>query len=334
MSAVKTKQEPLETYLTDIEKAHKFRDLIDKDTDPDKWYKRLARICHPDVVPSHYKRRAEDAFKKLGQLYADFSGKTTPPQTIIAGYVVGASFFKGDICDLYKAESDNEPNAIVKICRSPNDNDLMDREKEALQKIWKAEPDNFRKYLPVLHGTSKASGRRTNIFHEESGFYSLQAISDLFSRNIDFRHIIWMVNRVLSALGFIHRNGLIHGAVLANHMMFHPEEHGLKLVDWCYSCFAGQSIPAIVRDYSSLYPPEVRQKKPAGPWTDIYMLMKTVNRVTGNVPKRFRNLIEWCVTESPASRPDDAWNLQDRWINLAKEEYGAPRYMKLEIPLN
>lgn len=336
MSAVKTKQEPLETYLIEIEKAKRYKDLLDKGADPEKWFKRYARVCHPDIVPPHYKRRAEEAFKRLGQLYGEFTGKSTPPpQTVIAGCVVTSSFMKGDICDLYLAESENDPRSIIKIARSPKDNDLMDREKAALNCLWNQKVmDNFKKYLPQMHAATKASGRRVNIIHEEAGYHSLQDIANMMSGTIDYRHIVWMVNRVLSVLGFIHRSGVVHGAVLANHMLFQPEEHGLKLVDWCYSSLAGQHTPAIVRDYSSLYPPEVLKKRPAGPWTDIYMLMKTINRVTGNVPKRFRDLIQWCVAESPSARPDDAWKIQDMWIGLAKEEYGKPKYIKLELPSN
>ena len=330
----KTKHEPLESYLTAIEKAKTFKDLLDPGADPEKWWKRYARVCHPDTAPAGYKKRAEEAFKKLGELYTGFTKKATSSPIVIAGCVLSEALTKGDICDLYAAESEKDPNVILKIVRGPKDNDLMDREKTALGHLWKAEPENFRKYLPIFIQGVKASGRRVNILHHDQNVFSLKDIVDLHAGNLDFRHIVWMVNRALSVLGFAHHAGVIHGAVLPCHLLYDPKDHGLKLVDWCYSCTAGQSIPAIVRDFSMHYPPEVKKKRPAGPWTDIYMLMKSINIIAGNMPKRFRDLIQWCVTESPASRPDDAWNIQERWINLAKEEYGPPKFFALNMPKN
>jgi len=253
---------------------------------------------------------------------------------VIAGCVITEPLAKGDICDLHMAESSDDPNVVIKIVRGPKDNDLMDREKIALELLWKGSPENFRKYLPVFIRGVKASGRRVNIIHNEQAFFPLRDIVALHTGNLDFRHIVWMVNRALSVLGFIHRNGVIHGSVLPCHLLYDPADHGLKLVDWCYSCTAGQSIPALVRDYLMHYPPEVRKKRPAGPWTDIYMLMKSIEIISGNVPKRFRDLIQWCVTESPASRPDDAWKVQDRWVNLAKDEFGPPKFITLTMPKN
>lgn len=326
----------METYLSLIEKSKRFDQLVEPGGDSDKWYKRYARICHPDAVPDHYKKRAEEGFKKLQELYNACTKRPVPSQVIIAGCVVTDPLAKGDISDLYCGESATDPKIILKIIRRPADNDLMDREKAALQDLWKPNFnfENFKKYLPKFYGGVKASGRRVNILHNEQGYYSLQEISTWMNANVDFRHIVWMMNRALSVLGFAHRNGYVHGAVLPSHLLYHPTEHGLKLIDWCYSCTKDQKIPAIVRDYIGHYPPEVAKKMHPGPWTDIYMLMKTMTKVTGKVPKRFEDLIQWCMAGSPASRPNDAWNIQDRWVNLAREEYGPPKYFKLDLPSN
>jgi hypothetical protein len=328
------KQEPLESCLEEITRVTSPRDLFPKDCDPAKIFKRLARIVHPDVAPIGMEARSLAAFKKLNELYTGFTRKEAYNPVVIAGCVVSEPLTKGDICDLYIAESSKDPNVILKIVRGPKDNDLMDRERTALEILWKAKPENFRKYLPEFIQGVKASGRRVNILHNELTYLPLREIVDLHSGKLDFRHIVWMVNRALSILGFAHQSGIVHGAILPCHLLYDPKSHGLKLVDWCYSCTNGQNIPAIVRDYSNNYPPEVKKKRLAGPWTDIYMLMKSIEIISGEVPKRFRGLIQWCVTESPASRPADAWMVQDRWVNLAKEEFGEPKFLTLTMPKN
>ena len=44
-----------------------------------------------------------------------------------------------------------------------------------------------------------------------------------------------MWRRLLTALGWAHRARLVHGAVFPEHVLIHPELHGLVLVDWCYA---------------------------------------------------------------------------------------------------
>jgi hypothetical protein len=331
----RTKHEPLETYLKKIEAAVKYKDLIEPSEDPAKMFKRYARIVHPDVVPDDFKARATKAFAKLNELYSLATKGPAPVQVVIGGYVVTVPFAKGDIADIYEAEHSDGLPFLLKIVRKPIDNDLMDREAEALKLLRGSGPmGNFHKYLPNLQARTKASGRRVNVFVREEQHFTLKQIMVLTGGSIeDFRHIVWMGNRALSVLGFVHREGYIHGAVLPDHLLFNPADHGLKLIDWCYSCKSrnGDRIPALVKDYQDLYAPEVRLKRLPSPATDIFMLMKTLEFAANSVPKRFRDLIRWCMAGQPASRPHDAWGVQDRWITLAKEEFGPAKFVELKL---
>ena len=71
-------------------------------------------------------------------------------------------------------------------------------------------------------------------------------LGDIASGGVDPRDAAWMWRRLLVALGFAHRAGVLHGAVLPEHVLIHPGEHGLVLVDWCYSvpgCHPGRAPP-------------------------------------------------------------------------------------------
>ena len=331
----RTRHEPLETYLKKIEAANHFKDLVEPTDDVAKMYKRYARIVHPDVVPEEYKKRATAAIAKLNQLYMSLTKAAAPVQCVIAGYVVTNPFARGDIADLYEAEHESGLAHIVKIVRKPVDNDLMDREAAALAKLKpKGKSDNFHKYLPQLQVRTKASGRRTNIFCKDTGYQPLDFIQERCGGSIeDFRHIVWMGNRALSALGYVHTCGIVHGAVVPSHLLYSLPDHGLKLIDWCYSCDLGNGdrVPAIVKDFKDLYAPEILKKKPASPSTDLFMLMASLRKVAGKVPSRFRDLMNWCMAGPPSSRPHDAWAIQDRWIKLAREEYGPAKFVELHI---
>jgi len=329
--------EPFMTYAKKIEAATKFGNLLEPGDDRDRMFKRYSKIVHPDVAPEPLKERAEVVFARLNQLYSE---ETKPPivhPVVIAGYVVMGPLSKGDIADLYEAQHAAGGRFVLKISRSPKDNDLMDREAAALKVLRPPKPSvndiDFFKYIPELHASTKASGRRVNVISEAVDCISLKEIVACQDGIGDFRHIVWMGNRALSALGYLHRQGVIHGAVLPPHLMYRPADHGFQLVDYCYSCQVenNEKVPAMAKEYQDWYAPEIIKKRPASAATDIFMLMTTLKKVANNMPTRFRDLITWCTAGSPASRPGDAWFVQDKWATLAKEEYGKPKFVPFTL---
>ncbi len=151
----------------------------------------------------------------------------------------------------------------------------------------------------------------------------------------------WMWRRLLFVLGYVHRRGIVHGAVLPAHVMILPAQHGLVLVDWCYSSIASDDsngnppIKAIVEAYRGWYPEEVLKKQVPGPATDIAMATRCVvqlmggDPLTGNLPDRvpvpFRAFFKGCLAVRQAARPDDAWGLLHEFDELL-EHLGPPYF--------
>lgn len=308
-------------------------------TDAKKVYRDLSMLCHPDQpanIEALGKTRAERAFAKLSGLYQGLNGKVVSSPTRLGDWIVESPLAKGDICDLYRVESVTHQSCVLKIARATNDNDLIATEAMALKALHTDKTsDNYKRYIPSLVQTLKASGRQANVLTLAQGYYSLADIMGMYPNSFDFRHCIWMLNRLLSALGFAHRNGRVHGAVLPEHLLYHPDTHGLVLVDWCYSVEIGKPIPARVKSHLDAYPVEVTRKRPATPATDIYMAAKAIlgTKSAWACPKRFTALFEHCSAESPNARPQDAWALQDKWVKTAEQEFGKPTFLKLEIPV-
>jgi hypothetical protein len=161
--------------------------------------------------------------------------------------------------------------------------------------------------------------------------FTLAEIHQAFPDGLDFRHVVWMMNRLLSALGYAQHNGIVHGAVLPEHLIYELGNHHLVLVDWCCSVSVGEGIRAIPEAHRNSYAPEVQRKRPCTTSMDLYMAALAFREVA-KIPRRFQAIFEWCLAKSPSARPDDTLALKERWIQLAEEEYGLPKFVPLTMP--
>lgn len=326
-----------EQALDTIEKVTRGSDLFPPG-DHAAQYKKLLSLVHPDRFPDNGLRmRASEAAGKLARLYHETNGKPTGSPAVIGKWVVEEPFHKGDLADLYLVTREDHAEGVLKIARSENDNDLMDAEHQALKALWQVEPGNYRKYLPQVLDTLQASGRRANVLARYPGYFSLRQIREMLPEGVPFRHIVWMMNRLLSLIGFSEQAGYVHGGITPDHLLYHPVTHGMILVGWCsaVSIADNQSIPIVSNEWkdAGIYPEEVLRKWKCGAGTNVFMAAKSMLYAADRVPARFSNLFGWCTADSPRARPQDAWKLQDLWRDSSESEYGAPTYLKLELPV-
>lgn len=297
-------------------------------------YRRLALLVHPDTSSERLKDRTTAAFSKLADLYSSLTNSLDEAEHVKIGkWSISAPFSKGDIADLYSARSGDTP-AVLKLARDRENSDLMTAEADSLRKIRKCTQwqDEFGHYVPDVLESLSADGKRVNVLSRAAGC-SLPEIQAAFPDGLDFRHVVWMMNRLLSAIGYAHYNGIVHGAVLPDHLIYEAENHHLVLVDWCYSVPVGRPAKAVIAEHKGIYPAEVLRKNSLLEGTDIFMAAKALKPVAATIPRRFRPLFDWCLTQSPSSRPRNALDLKNRWVELAEEEYGPPRFIPLEIPI-
>jgi hypothetical protein len=289
-------------------------------------YRRWAKLVHPDAVSPSRRATANEAFAKLSALYKARAAAADPVfQGRRRTYRMGKVFAKGDIAELYV-----DGDAVIKVPRGPGDNDLMETEADALRKLWADGDPRFRPYAPRLiesfvHEDDQRRRRRINVLEHQRGMISLAEISG----ERDPRDVAWMWRRLLTAIGWAHRAGVIHGAILPEHVLIHPEQHGLVLVDWCYS---GHRPAAIVKARQASYPPEVLHDHTAGPATDIYMATVLMTRLIGSrIPASLRRFAAGCTYDAPRMRPQDAWVLLGEFDDLIHQLYG-PRKFRPFVP--
>jgi hypothetical protein len=306
-------------------------------------YRRLARLLHPDTAGD----RTDDEFTRLNALWRGYN--RSDPITITTRrhtYNLGAKRTGGDLADLYGATYDGTRDVVIKLPRDPADGDLLEREAVALRQLPKDGPERFIPYVPQLVESFRhrdaATGpeRRTNAIVALDGFHSLAEVHDAYPDGIDPRDAAWMWRRLLVALGFAHRAGVLHGAVLPEHVLIHPGKHGLVLVDWCYSvpgCYApvdpSGRVPALVGRYADWYPPEVPGRERASAATDIFMATHCMTYLMGDkAPKPMRSFAKGCLLASQRRRPGDAWRLLEEFDELLARLYGPRRFRPFTMP--
>jgi serine/threonine protein kinase len=306
-------------------------------SEPARRYRQLIKICHPDRIllrdsPNHAK--AVLATAKLNELYAQLSNPVPVKKQKVGKWTVDSPLCKGDIADLHNVSWDTP--AVLKVARAESDNDLLDREKATLQHLHKeAKTNNYIRYVPSLLDSLIVGDCRANVLSVAQDCYTLKQLKELIGP-IEPRHIVWMMNRLLSLLGYIHRCGVVHSQLTPSHLLYRPQDHGLVVVGWGCSLRhdKAQNVPYMSKEWKALYPAEVHHGHYALPQTDILMAFRSIYWA-GTMPKRFDDLYIYCASDtSPKSRPEDAWQIQERWKKLAEEEFGPKKFVEMHVPVS
>jgi serine/threonine protein kinase len=334
-----------------------FGPLADKDA-LNAAFRRLVRVVHPDKYASDaadhdlathviaelngWRTIAEQ--KLAAGTYGDGAPHTAPSapvETVIETpkrkYVLSAPFATGDVADLYACEFDGA-QAVFKVAMSAADNDLLEAEAKSLRAL-KGDGTRFYRYIPTLLDTFTLRGergrapRRVNVVQRALGCVTLADVLRHYPGGVDFRDMAWMFKRALAALGFVHHAGLVHGAVLPEHVMVHPTEHGAKLVDWCYSVPAGSRVRAVSKAHRAMVAPEILAKGPATAQTDVYMLGKCMEALlcTALTPPTVLTFLASCTIAQPSRRPSSAWALHEEFDELLRRLVGRPQFRPLAM---
>lgn len=330
-----------------VNDATQARDLFNGDKDKTlRTYRSLAKVLHPDHVPAASLPEANAAFAKLSTLWDAYqAGDSGKPLTSVVistrkrAYVVGDTLAQGDIAVLYSAKYLDDgvtADAVVKMPRSAKNNDLMQTEAKVLRHLADhADPVGL-PYLPVLidsfrhKDTASGTERTINVLNHLDGFYTLAEVKDAFPSGLDIRDVLWMWKRLLIGIGHAHKAGVVHGAILPEHVLIHPEKHGLCIVDWCYaSVDPFGPLKAIVPTSNSFYPKAVLDKGNLSPQTDVTMATNTIATLfDAAIPIRFSRFAKACV----ASPPEDAWGLMNELTELAEEHFPR-RFREFAMPM-
>jgi hypothetical protein len=340
-------------------------------------YRRLAQVAHPDHYAGGADRAmAEEAIKRLNRLYELAERKLAAgtygtgggaaegagdglPAVIWArdrAYLVTELIGRDDLCLLYRcrggADGAGAP-AILQIVRDPADNDLVANEARALRRLASSPLyAAYRAYVPGLvdafryPGVADGVERRANVLTYVDGLCSLAEVAEAYPAGLDPRDVAWIARRLLVALGFLHRSGVIHGAVLPDRVLIQPEQHGLTLSGFAYAVVdaadSGERIGAIPADWADWYPKEVWTKELPTPALDLYLATACQvfllggdpdsGRMPEAVPRPLRAFLRGCMLPDARQRPRDAWALLRELDALLEAIWGPRRFHPFGMP--
>lgn len=298
--------------------------------------RRLELICHPDRHPGDV-ARATRVFQRLQALASRPIPTPTKLKSPKRTYTLTEQLAVGDVADLHRATWDGSAY-IAKISRTRGADKLLDVERHAVTTLLSAAGDSsFRHYYPLLVESFPAHSRRVpkrvNVFSAGPPLHSAEQLLTRYPAGLDGRHIVWMAKRLFTAIGFVHRQSLVHGAVLPPHLLFNLENHGLVLCGWGQSVETGHVLQAAVTKYRDLYPPEALAKKPATSETDVFMASQTLLKLADpdKLPRGIAAILRACSLPGQRMRPSDAFTLHDDMTDAADRYYGPPKFVPLHF---
>lgn len=270
-----------------------------------------------------------------------------------ATYIVHGRLAQGEGCDVFLGQRDARITEMVvlKVLRALKDRDLLAREWKSLAALQSSSAqgaEHFTTLLPqpVQHAPVLGeSERMVSVFRWRSGFqHTFEDIRKAFPEGVEGQTAVWLWKRTLELLGFIHRSGYVHGAILPAHLLVHPRDHGVVLCGFSratrYFAASPEKLPATSAGAESFYPSEVWRGEAPSPSTDLTMVARCVTwvlsgdalRVPESVPAPIRNLLE-AYGACEGRRPtEEAWDLMGIVGIAGKQAYGPPRYHPFKMP--
>lgn len=281
---------------------------------------------------------------------------TTPTITTAkARYAVLKRHGSGQLCELYQAQqcllAPTDPTAsldspvmvMLKIGREPESHERLLNEANTLRTL-NAHAPHYAKHLPqLLDQFRMANQAPALVLPYWSDSYTIRQLRErFFPEGIEPRHIVWILRRSLSVLGYVHSQGILHGHITPDHLLIRPQDHNVWLLDWCYAITrpkeTGQTFHTIEPPYS---PPEAIEGKPPLPASDLYALGQVMIYALGGdphrqtlppqVPQRLARFVEFLVKSSAVQRPSDAWKLYRELDSLRNDLFGPHQFIEFMV---
>jgi serine/threonine protein kinase len=265
---------------------------------------------------------------------------------------------------------------ILKVARDAEDNDLLANEASVLRALLRPNPGSLISasslspainispapvppYIPRLLESficQDASGvdRAVSVFSpvttaagplDPRDFFTLTELRAAYPAGLDPRHIGWIWRRLLIALEHAHARGIVHGGILPEHVLIHPADHGLLLVDWCASVQLDRvpdgRIAVVSPDYQAWYPARVLAGRTPTPALDLLMGLRCMVYLLGgdplsgtlpaSTPGPLQAYLRGALASAHAGQADAA-RLYGEFSHLLASLWGRRRFVPLPMP--
>lgn len=251
---------------------------------------------------------------------------------------------EGDLsCVYFGYENNSEKTEVVlKLTRNVGDNDLMQNEIKVLKHLQGREAPQ-QKHLPVLLDQFVTDQNLVGLIFARFDGYTLSTIREnpRYKSGIPTEHMVWIFCRLLSAIGYANKEGVIHGNIEPSNILIQPRDHNLCLLDWTAALInpgkSGDGFKLYNPNYSA---PEVKERRAPTPAADLYSAAKCMiyllggdaqtNKLPESVDSRIALFLGYFLLPSPLQRAQDAWQLYAQLQNLRTEIWGEEKFVKFD----
>jgi len=325
---------------------------VDSEDELKKVYRQFSKQVHPDLAAENEKYIAGQAFTILNNLYGlglkeleqGIYGVIDPIQLYkhkaplfeisIKGetYRFYENVFEGEVAYIFKGASSNDI-VYLKVAIDPADNDLITTEYEVLS--------SFRhQSFPYVERKFMVNDTNSILMREVKGV-TMPELLQQYNKGVPAEHVMWMLERLLSAVGYLHSNCVVHGNIKPENIIINKANHNVSLVGFSF-CIPKANEPnakyKIVNDYYTA--PEVNKTATVLPSSDVYSIGKIAIKLLGgdvstggmpiSVDARVRAFIRKMVDANLTNRPTDCWELWSELIKLRNEVFGSERFKKMD----
>lgn len=322
-------------------------------------FRRIAALVHPDRYGnSKDQSAAADAFVRLQAVHQNalerigagtYRGRNTDPDAIRIQspqrtYHLTGAYRLGQAVTIYPAAcliADRVVDVQVEI----GPEEPLRHAVTALNTLKvQVDYDRFSAYFQqpietfrVQMGTSTFAA---SVYGDRSGWYTLADVAVKYPAGIDPRDMAWIFRRLLTALGFVHRAGIVHAAIFPENVLIEPGQHGLMLTDF----YSASSSAGVINSPVIYLPPGRGGWMPANsdpdtllsPGFDLYLAGQCMRFILGGdppdrtalhgVPPAINSFLRGCCLPDVRACPQDAWQLLQEFDQLIDKLWGERQF--------
>jgi len=340
--------------LTDLETVY---ELIVADCDPEKYpepeNKELARDAR--VMLDDFFAKAKEHLRDGGScsIFGGEVEESIKGSTLVKikdrEYMIQRFLAEGDLCNVYEGVclgSDKTAGRVIfKIIADSENNFLLRNELNVLE-LFQKNPAPQHKHLPVILDKFQTGENQLALILRYIDAITLSELKQRpkYQNGVPARHAVWILERLLSVVGYAHNQGVIHGNIKPANIMIRGDNHNLYLLDWCGAAVQPKITADDFKVFSENFSaPEVDPENPLHkegtlpvPPADMYSIGKTMIHIMGgnihdnsfpaDVDERLQRFIQYFVRESPIQRARDAWEMYHALKELRKEIFPNARF--------
>ncbi|HSD12861.1 MAG TPA: hypothetical protein VLC10_04845, partial [Patescibacteria group bacterium] len=265
-------------------------------------------------------------------------------------YLIEGRIGGGDKADVYRGAWDHPltERVVIKAARDASSSALMAREVATLEAFGRSRENGtpfFTRLLPEVVASGTHEGKAVTVFRYKNRYdWTLEDAIREYPGGVDPETMVWMWNRTLTLLAWVHMNRMVHGAIVPGHILIHPLNHGATLLDWAYAVRVGKAVEAEPA-HAAFQPDEVLRKEAATPETDIAMSARCMIAVLGgdpatgdlpgSVPAPIAAVLRLHArfgAHEGGRRIADALTLEKEFGKIAEGVFGPRRYHPFQMP--